>query len=355
MEKNKINQFKTQVLKNLSLGYSLARTGHFSTQGRILPWIDFLATGKKRDVPEGLASHLQQALKKIVALHKKDAQNIADGFYPIDVLYPENPIKHALRYPSLLLDAFRASKRRNEKVNDDFTEESKEFFAELPEYYKRNFHFQTGGYLTDASAELYEHQVEILFSGAADAMRRLLLPQLKVHFQGSDGEGLNFLEVGSGTGRFTKFLALAFPKATITCVDLSFNYLAKAKTNLSEFKRINFFQGAAEKLPFPSGSFDAVVSCFLFHELPQDIRKDVVDSAFIALKKNGFFGLIDSLQKNDDEAFEWALKQFPMDFHEPFFKNYVNHPLEALIEESGLKNVQSEVGFLSKAVSGVKA
>lgn len=354
MEKNKLDQFKTQILKKLSLGYTLARTGHFSTQGRLLPWIDLLATGKKRKVPEHLADYLQQALKKIVELHKKDSQNIADGFYPIDVLYPENPLKHAFRYPSILLDAYRASKRRKQKISDDFLPESEQFLDELPEYYKRNFHFQTGGYLTDISAELYEHQVEILFSGAADAMRRLLLPQMKVHFQGSDGEGLHFLEVGSGTGRFTKFLALAFPKATITCVDLSFNYLAKAKSNLTDFKRINFLQGAAEKLPFPKDSFDAVVSCFLFHELPQNIRSEVVQSGMAVLKTNGFYGLVDSLQKNDDAEFEWALKQFPVDFHEPFFKNYVDHPLEALLDESGLKNVQSEVGFLSKVVSGVK-
>lgn len=355
MEKNKLNQFKTQILKNLSLGYSLARTGHFSTQGRLLPWIDRIATGEKRDLPDGLAAHLQEALKKILVLHKKDSQNIADGFYPLEVLYPENPLKHAFRYPSILLDAYRASKRRKEKVSDDFLPESEQFLDGLPDYYKRNFHFQTGGYLSDISAELYEHQVEILFSGAADAMRRLIIPQLKIHFQGSDGEGLNFLELGSGTGRFTKNLALAFPKATITCVDLSFNYLAKAKMNLSSFKRINYLQGAAEKLPFPENSFDAVVSCFLFHELPQRIRQEVILAASHVTKTNGFIGLVDSLQKNDDADFEWALKQFPMDFHEPFFKNYVDHPLEALLEDSGLKNVQSEVGFLSKAVSGVKA
>lgn len=354
MEKNKLNQLKNLALKNISLGYLLARTGHFSTQGRLLPIIDFIATGSKRDVPEQMATHLQEAFKKILVLHKKDSQNIADGFYPIDVLYPENPIKHALRYPSVLIDAFKAARRRKDKVSDEFLPESQEFLDTLPEYYKRNFHFQTSGYLSEVSAELYEHQVEILFSGAADVMRRLLLPQLKVHFQGSDGEGLNFLEVGSGTGRFTKFLALAFPKANITCVDLSYTYLAKAKQNLANFKRINYLQGAAENLPLQTGSFDAVVSCFLFHELPFEIRTQVIQQAQAVLKTNGFFGLVDSLQKNDDADFEWALKQFPIDFHEPFYKNYTDHPLEAMLEELGLKNVQSEVGFLSKAVSGVK-
>ena len=36
-----------------------------------------------------------------------------------------------------------------------------------------------------------------------------------IHFQNSNGEGLKFLEVASGTGAMTRFLALAFPKAQI--------------------------------------------------------------------------------------------------------------------------------------------
>ena len=39
-----------------------------------------------------------------------------------------------------------------------------------PDYYQ-NFHHQTDGYLSDHQA-LYDLQVEILFNGSADAMRR---------------------------------------------------------------------------------------------------------------------------------------------------------------------------------------
>ena len=34
-------------------------------------------------------------------------------------------------------------------------------------HYLQNFHFQTDGYLSEASAELYDYQVEVLFSGGA--------------------------------------------------------------------------------------------------------------------------------------------------------------------------------------------
>ena len=44
--------------------------------------------------------------------------------------------------------------------------------ATYPAYYRQNFHFQSGGWLTDHSAAIYDTQVEVLFTGAADVMRR---------------------------------------------------------------------------------------------------------------------------------------------------------------------------------------
>ena len=42
----------------------------------------------------------------------------------------------------------------------------------LPDYYRQNFHFQSDGWLSDHSAAIYDTQVEVLFTGAADVMRR---------------------------------------------------------------------------------------------------------------------------------------------------------------------------------------
>lgn len=354
MDNEMKNELQKKITQNLALGYSLLRTGNFAVQGFVLPIIDRLSTGKKRETPVNYSEHLKVALPKIQNLLAKDAQNISEGFYPLEVLKPENPLSHSLRIPQIIKDAFQSAKRRNDKSAHVFDKEAEEFTADLPNYYTRNFHYQTSGYLGEKSAELYEHQVEILFSGAANAMRRLLIPQLKIHFQNSNGEGLKFLEVASGTGAMTRFLALAFPKAQITCVDLSSFYLNKAQRRLQNFKRIDYVQGSAEKLNFTEQSFDAVVSCFLFHELPTEVRKQVVMEGHRVLKSLGFYGMIDSLQENDDADFQWALERFPQDFHEPFYKNYTQNPMEKLIEDSGLKNVQTEIGFLSKAVSAVK-
>ena len=67
-------------------------------------------------------------------------------------------------------------------------------------------------------------------------------------------------------------------------------------------------------------------------------------------KPGALVGVVDSLQKDDDADFEWALKQFPLDFHEPFFKSYVENPLQNLFAEVGLVGIEKKIGFLSKSV-----
>jgi ubiquinone/menaquinone biosynthesis C-methylase UbiE len=342
------------LLKNAALGFSLMRTLNFNLQGRALPVIANLFSDSKKKKKADLSEHFKIARPKIEKLLREDAENIARGHYPISVLKPENLIYHAARLPFVYMDAIQSALRRRKNESKKFNTKQVDLLKELPIYYRRNFHFQTDGYLGETSAKLYEHQVEILFSGAANAMRRMIIPQMKKHFNHSDGEGLKFLEMGSGTGSLTKFIALAFPKAQITCLDLSHEYLKLAQGNLKDLKRINYTQGAGEKTDFKSNSFDAVFSCFLFHELPSAVRSELCAEAHRILKTRGFFGCVDSLQHNDDVEFNWALDQFPLDFHEPFFKDYTRKPLDQMWKKNKFSHVHTQIGFLAKCVTGVK-
>ena len=84
------------------------------------------------------------------------------------------------------------------------------------------------------------------------------------------------------------------------------------------------------------------------------MRVKVLSEAHRVLKAGGFIGIADSLQKNDRTELNWALKQFPMDFHEPFYKNYTLKKLEPLIQKLGFQNVQTDFAFLTKIVSASK-
>lgn len=338
------------LLEKSLYGFEMARSVTFLSQNLML----LALNEKSRAQNPEFKLQVKQILKDLSKLLKKDAENIAKGIYPIEVLQPESAKSFFLRTPKILFDSFSIMKRRLAHRSQEFNQEASEYLRDVPDYFQRNFHFQTGGYLTEESAELYEHQVEILFSGAADAMRRLILPLMKEHFPYSEGEGLHFLEVAAGTGRLTKFVKLVFPKAKITVMDLSHPYLKKAQENLKDFNRIDFVQGDAATLPFLDEQFDAVLSCFMFHELPLEERRKAISEGMRVLKPGGMYGLVDSIQQEDKRDYEWALKQFPIDFHEPFYKNYIQNPMEGLLINAGFHDIKTEIGFFSKALKASK-
>ena len=284
---------------------------------------------------------------------RKDARNIRMGIYPIAVLLPEAPIQHLVRIPKLIWDGIGLYRRRVLGRTTEFGRGARQLLDELPRYYRRNFHFQTEGYLSERSAELYEHQVEMLFGGAADAMRRLVIPELRRKFGSSDGKGLRFLEIGAGTGRSTRFVHLAFPKAKIIATDLSDPYLKAAQKKLARFPRIDFVQAGGEELPFQSGYFDAAFSVFLFHELPMSARQAVLAESRRVLKKDGILALVDSAQKGDLAGFDPVLENFPKQYHEPYYRDYIENPIEEILTETGFQGIESGRSFFSKVCSAV--
>jgi hypothetical protein len=162
-----------EINSKLALGLALARTTIFTGEKIALPLIEKLALGKST-APSPLDNPelFRRASEEVFQLLKKDGENIARGVYPKEVLKTEGLLGHVLRFPRIVIDGYNISRRRQKKNHRDFNQEAQSYFGEVPEYFQRNFHFQSDGYLTKKSAELYEHQVEILFSGAADAMRR---------------------------------------------------------------------------------------------------------------------------------------------------------------------------------------
>jgi ubiquinone/menaquinone biosynthesis C-methylase UbiE len=331
-----------------------SRSAVYTSESLMLPLIELFVTRRRPRLPVDDLSFIKFARSSLNELIECDIARIERGVYPSEVLRPASFGAHIRRLPQLFREGVRASRRRVDKKARVFEGEAKERLRGLPEYYQRNFHFQGDGYLSDLSAELYEHQVEVLFGGAADAMRRLIIQPMKEKFGSGDGDGLTFLEVAAGTGRATHFVRLAFPKAKIVALDLSGPYLRRAQRQLAPFDRHDFIEANAEDLPFQDGKFDAVYSVFLFHELPQAVRSNVIRESARVLRRDGFFGFVDSLQLGDIPEFNESLAMFPVQYHEPFYKNYLNTPMAGLIEAEGLRIVTRGTGFLSKFIAAEK-
>lgn len=346
---------ESRALHSALVAAARARSLGYALEGGLLHFLARSLPGTKVGDLEPGPETYQRVYAELLEILERDARSIETGDYPASVLLPESPLEHLRRLPRVLLDGVRVAMRRKRGATTQFPPEAQKRLKDLPRYYRRTFHFQTDGYLSERSAELYEHQVQILFLGAADAMRRLIIPPMKRHFGKQSGDGLRFLEIGAGTGAATRFVRQAFPDARITAVDLSEPYLKHARRKLGRYDGIDFVQADGGALPFKDGQFDAVYSVFLYHELPLEARHDVLRESLRVAKSGAFQGLVDSVQAGDLEGFDDMLARFPRDFHEPFYRNYLEHPMPQLMREAGIVDVEGDRGYFSKVCWGRKA
>ena len=335
--------------ESIAKGIHSLRSSLFLAESLPLLWLQRPERSAKIEPPPREA--IETTLERLRELLDRDAEQIGRGLAPLSVLSPRDPVGHGARLLRILADGTSILRRRRANRSKEFGSEARRWLDDLPAYYRRNFHYQTDGYLSRQSADLYEHQVELLFRGGADAMRRMILPPLKAFLGNEDGRGFRILELGSGTGAATRSVARAIPRARIVCVDLSVPYTKHARKELRDFDYVEVVQGDASALEFRDDCFDAVYSVFLFHELPPEIRQQVVDESLRVLKPGGFFGLVDSLQKGDDPALDWALDFFPRDYHEPYYASYTTHPMERVVADAGFESIESSTGYLAKCLT----
>ncbi|MEM9459255.1 MAG: class I SAM-dependent methyltransferase [Myxococcota bacterium] len=281
-------------------------------------------------------------------LIERDYANAAAGIYPWSLLFQIPVGTYARALPRLVADlpTILARKSRDDWKDLPYGIDLRAY----PPYYRRTFHWQSDGYLSRRSAELYDVGVELLFGGTADVMRRQTIPPVVAHARGRDRR-LRVLEVACGTGRAGVQLLRALPDASYVGVDLSPYYLEVARERLAGDGRVRFVAANAESLPLPDASFDAVLCVFLFHELPRNARRRVFGEMRRVLRPGGCLVVEDSVQSSDDEQLGFFLERFPQDAHEPFYRDYLGDDLAEGLRGAGFIVHSTEQAFLSKVVS----
>jgi ubiquinone/menaquinone biosynthesis C-methylase UbiE len=209
--------------------------------------------------------------------------------------------------------------------------------------------------MTEESAERYDTQVEVLFNGTANAIRRQALPQLQEIFAGRDQRKLRLLDIGCGTGRFIDQVKQVWPRLPCMGLDLSEPYIGYARRHLRRWAVTNLLVAKAEAIPMADASCDAVTSIFMFHELPPEVRRVVFGECARVLKPGGRFVLLDSLQRGDRPDYDVLLELFPQNYHEPFYSTYITERFEGLAESSGLTQIRNFNAFISKVMVFDKA
>ena len=282
------------------------------------------------------------------ALWRQDLANVEAGVYPLPADH-DGSLKMLLDRSRLFFEDIPAVRRRRESGDHSevLTEETR---GKRPRYYLQNFHFQSGGWMTDESAQRYDTQVEVLFNGAANATRRQALPPLREVFAGRDQRRLSLLDVGCGTGRFLDFVKQSWPRLPAIGLDLSEAYVREAKRHLQRWSRTDLMVGNAESIPLPDESQDAVTSIFMFHELPPEVRRIVLSEFARVLKAGGRLVLVDSLQHGDEPDYDGLLELFPQSFHEPYYLSYIKEDFAALCQDRGLTYIRNARAFVSKVI-----
>jgi len=105
-----------------------------------------------------------------------------------------------------------------------------------------------------------------------------------------------------------------------------------------------------EALPWQDGTFDAVTSVYMFHELPRNARRNVVREMLRVLRPGGLLVLEDSAQYAESPELAGVLDQFPAEFHEPFYADYLEDDLAALLAREGFVVETTEPVLVSKLV-----
>lgn len=324
-----------------------------------------------------------QTLSRIVLetalAYEQDYERICSGKYklPYDMYnfsQQSNPIYAVQQTGSFIREAVGTLTRRNRGSEEDKQVwiGSNDAKSKLyPKYYQTAFHYQTDGWMSSESANVYDTSTETLFLGRQDSMQRSALIPLVQYAKDVKGRPLKVLEVACGTGRFMTFVRDNLPlDSTFTAIDLSPFYLEKARKNDSQWRSlrkkieeekgnnddietirpVTFVQAQAEDLPFDDEEFDVVLCVYLFHELPRDVRAKVASEMNRVTKSDGRCILTDSTQLGDRPSLDDRIGNFEK-MNEPYYNDYIGDYLPRHFENVGMESLTKTVCSVSKTLS----
>jgi len=351
--------------------YCIGRTTFFALQGAASLLSAVRGGDAKPDRAKFLTSKSAfNLVAEAVHVYEQDLERVRAGVYkmPWDVM----DVRHRQMDPRFVARSFLNFAGDSSGVlrrRDYAPEDGKGVWMDgpaYPDYYKNAFHYQTDGWFSSKSAEVYDAQTETLFVGRQDAMQRLALCALSDFLRDRDELGkAKIVEIAAGTGRFATFARDSFPDHDYIVSDLSPFYLEKAREHMQYWEShtaakqkhnslgsVEFLQCNAEALPLDDSSVDFIHCIYLFHELPPESRAQVVAEAARVLRKGGVFVITDSYQLGDrGAAFDARIDNFEQ-MNEPWYSSYVRENLGELVTKSGeFTGLRKEVSSVTKMLS----
>lgn len=175
------------------------------------------------------------------------------------------------------------------------------------------------------------------FLGEKKVRRELIAP---INFLSED----RILDMGCGTGSATFAIAeKAGENAEIVGIDLSSGQISIARNN-NRFGNLNFLIGDAIATSFAEGCFDKVFITHVIHEMPREMRLQVLREAKRVLKEEGKVVVLelDSSKNFFVRLFIalWFGYWLPFNFETPTRKDMLKHGVANEAEEAGFRNIR---------------
>lgn len=172
----------------------------------------------------------------------------------------------------------------------------------------------------------------------SDGPGRALVAWLKRNYPDFSPEQV--LDLGCGTGNNTLPLAIGYPAAQVTGVDVSAPMLryAHARAVALNVPNIAFTQANAEQLPYADASVDWVQTTSFLHETSRTALENIIREIHRVLKPGGLMLHLEQPQYTPDvHLFEQSMREWKA--------RLANLPFRAVMYGMGMKNWMTGAGF----------
>ena len=189
----------------------------------------------------------------------------------------------------------------------------------------------------DFLTPLYDRVINLLAYGKAFKRMALELSEIV------DGEKV--LDVGCGSGTLLIDAKARYPKSDFVGIDPDKKVLQLAERKLIQAGvRARLVQGFAQELPFPSASFDLVISTLIFHHLSASVKREAAREIYRVLKERGRFLLAD-LGKPESTLNKLLLNLGSIFDGRANMKDNIEGKLPVLLQETGFKVKELEARY----------